>query len=100
MASPPPPFASAAASARDAADHLSRLNGVRGLRTAILALLLPIGSRRAARAWEIETAGHPEAEALLVDVSHLAGPGSRHWCPECAAYRWQNVKTCSRPPGA
>ena len=96
MASPPPPpFASAAASARDAADHLSRLNGVRGLRTAILALLLPIGSRRAARAWEIETAGHPEAEALLVDVSHLAGPARLPWF-ETLVSRMRSVPLAER----
>lgn len=64
---------------RAAADHLSRLNGALELQAAILALLLPGGSRRAARAWEIETEGQPNAEAALIHVSHLPGAARLPW---------------------
>ena len=58
---PVPPDAAAA----DAADHLSRVHGVRGLQAAILALLLPPGQPRAALAWEAEVAGNARGGAIL-----------------------------------
>jgi hypothetical protein len=64
---------------RAAAGHFSRLNGTLELQAAILALLLPPGSRRAARAWEIEAADLAGAEALLAHASHLAGPARLPW---------------------
>ena len=64
--------AEAAELERAAVEHLSRLNGALELQGAILALLLPVGSKRAARAWEIETEGTPNAEALLQQVSRLS----------------------------
>lgn len=59
---------------RAAIDQLSRLNGALEVQAAVLALLLPPGSKRAARAWEIETDGTPNAEALLLQVSQLSAP--------------------------
>ncbi len=64
---------------RAATGHFSRLNGVLELQTAILALLLPPGSRRAARAWEIEAASLAGAQALLAHASHLAGAARLPW---------------------
>ena len=64
---------------RAATGHFSRLNGVLELQAAILALLLPPGSRRAARAWEIEAAGLAGAEALLAHASHLPGAARLPW---------------------
>jgi hypothetical protein len=77
----PAPAAAAAAteSERAAADHLSRLNGARGLQAAVLALLLPAGSQRAARAWAIETEGTPDARTLLAHVGHLPGTARLPW---------------------
>ena len=71
----PSPAMSAAETAeleRSAIDHLSRLNGALELQAAVLALLLPANSKRAARAWEIETHGTPNAEALRLQVSQLS----------------------------
>ena len=55
-----------------AADHLSRVNGTFGLHAAVLALLLPAGSRRAACAWQVETQAMPGAAALREHVEHLS----------------------------
>ncbi len=71
--------AAAAQLERAAVDHLSRLNGTQELQAVVLALLLPAGSRRAARAFEIETEGTPGAEALRVQASQLSGPARLPW---------------------
>ncbi len=42
-----------------------------GLRAALLALLVPPGSRRPALAWQVETAGSPQAPALRDEVNDL-----------------------------
>ena len=64
---------------RAAADQLSRLNGALELQAAVLALLLPAGSQRAARAWQIEAEGAPNAQALLGHVGHLSGAARLPW---------------------
>ena len=64
---------------RAATGHFSRLGGVLEVQAAILALLLPPGSRRAARAWEIEAAGVAGAEALLAHAGHLPGAARLPW---------------------
>lgn len=75
---PPSPVAVPEAE-REAADQLSRVHGANGLQAAILALLLPAGSRRAARAWEIEVEGTPEAGALREHVGQLSEPARLPW---------------------
>ena len=62
-----------------AADHLSRVHGALGLHAAVLALLLPAGSRRAARAWQAETASTPEAAALREHVNGLSPAARLPW---------------------
>ena len=64
---------------RDAADRLSRLHGALELKAALLALLLPASSRRAVRAFEIETADIRQAPGLLQHVKHLAGGARLPW---------------------
>lgn len=64
---------------RDAADRLSRVHGARELHATLLALLLPAGSKRAARAWRIETAGTPGAEALREHAASLSGAARLPW---------------------
>lgn len=59
---------------RDAVERLVRLNGALELQAAVLALLLPRGSQRALRAWRIESAGAPEAEAVREQIDALSGP--------------------------
>lgn len=59
-----------------AAAHLGRVHGARGLHAAALALLLPRGSRRAARAWQVEVAATPDAVVLREHVENLS-PGAR-----------------------
>lgn len=59
--------------------HLSRVNGALELQAAVLALLLPPGSGRAARAWEIETDDTPEARALLAYARQLSGRARLPW---------------------
>jgi hypothetical protein len=61
---------------RDAGDRLSRVHGAAELHAAILALLLPFGSKRALRAWRIEAADAPEAESLRRHASRLS-PATR-----------------------
>ena len=56
---------------RAAADHLSRVNGAQGLQAAVLALLVPAGSRRAGRAWQVETQATTGAAALREHIDHL-----------------------------
>lgn len=59
---------------RAAIERLARVNGALELQAAVLALLLPPGSKRAARAWEIETDGTPNADALRTHVNQLSAP--------------------------
>ena len=65
--------------AREAVEQLTRLNGALELQAAVLALLLPTGSKRAARAWQIEAAATPDAAALKEHVAHLPGPARLPW---------------------
>ena len=70
-----------AAHEREAAavDHLSRVHGALGLHAAVLALQLPAGSRRAARAWQAETAATPEAAALRAHIDGLSPAARLPW---------------------
>ena len=71
--------AQAAELERAAADRLSRVNGTQELLAAVLALLLPDGSRRAVRAFEIETESTPGAEALREQVNQLSEAARLPW---------------------
>ena len=62
-----------------AADHLSRVHGALGLHAAVLALLLPTGSRRAVRAWRAETAATPDAAALRAHIDDLSPAARLPW---------------------
>ena len=62
-----------------AADHLSRVHGALGLHAAVLALLLPTGSRRAVRAWRAETAATPDAAALRAHIDELSPAARLPW---------------------
>jgi len=62
-----------------AADHLGRLNGPQDLHAAALALLLPAGSQRAARAWQIECEGMGRAPQVREWVAQLSGPARLPW---------------------
>jgi hypothetical protein len=64
---------------REAADQLSRLHGALELQAAVLALLLPAGSHRAARAWRAETAALPNIAAVRDHVGHLPGAARLPW---------------------
>ncbi|MGZ5769126.1 MAG: hypothetical protein ACXWJ9_18150 [Caldimonas sp.] len=64
---------------RNAADRLSRLHGALELHAALLALLLPPGSKRAARAWKIETAAMPGVEGLRRHAANLSGAARLPW---------------------
>jgi len=64
---------------RNAADRLSRLHGAVELHAALLALLLPPGSKRAARAWEIETATIPSVAGLREHAASLSGAARLPW---------------------
>jgi hypothetical protein len=66
---------------RVAADQLSRVNGPLELHAAVLALLLPPGSKRALRAWEIECQAHPHsaAQALRAYVAALPAAARLPW---------------------
>ena len=59
---------------REAAEQLTRLNGAQELHAAVLALLLPGGSKRAARAWQIECEAMERAPAIREWVAQLPGP--------------------------
>ncbi len=69
----------ASARARVAADQLSRVNGPLELHAAVLALLLPPGSQRALRAWEIECQANPAAPALRAHVAELPAAARLPW---------------------
>jgi hypothetical protein len=62
-----------------AADRLSRVHGTSELHAALLALLLPRGSRRAARAWAIETADMPGRAGLREHAASLSGAARLPW---------------------
>ena len=64
---------------RNASDRLSRLHGAFELQAALLALLLPPGSKRSARAWEIETAKSPGIEGLREHAASLSGAARLPW---------------------
>ena len=51
--------------------QLVAVNDATGLRAALLALLVPPGSRRPALAWQVETAGNPKGPALRDEVNEL-----------------------------
>jgi hypothetical protein len=65
--------------AREAVAQLTPLHGTLELQAAVLALLLPAGSKRAARAWQIETSATPDAAALKAHVGHLPGAARLPW---------------------
>jgi len=65
--------------ARNAADRLTRLHGAQELHAALLALLLPPGSKRAARAWEIETSTTPGLHRLREHAASLSGAARLPW---------------------
>ena len=59
--------------------QLAAVNDAAGLRAALLALLVPAGSRRPALAWQVETAGNPQAGAFRDDVNGLAPAERLPW---------------------
>jgi len=83
MADTPSDDAHAAASApapeRDAADRLERVHGAGELQATLLALLLPRGSKRALRAWQLEAAATPNSEALRKHAASLSGAARLPW---------------------
>ncbi len=62
-----------------AADALGRVNGARELHAALLALILPAGSQRGARAWAAEAEGTPAMQELFNHVGHLPGRARLPW---------------------
>lgn len=71
--------ASAPAPERDAADRLTLVHGAGELQSTLLALLLPRGSKRALRAWQIEAAATPNADALRKHAASLSGAARLPW---------------------
>ena len=71
--------ADASERARVAADQLSRVNGPLALHATVLALLLPPGSKRALRAWQIECEANPFAVALREHVAALPAAARLPW---------------------
>jgi hypothetical protein len=67
---------------RDAADRLQRLHGALELKSALLALILPPSSQRAARAFEIETDGARQAPTILAHVKNLPPAARLPWVEE------------------
>lgn len=74
---------------RDAVEHLDRLNGINELRAAVLALLLPPGSKRAVRAWRVEVAGYSRAVEIRDWVTSLSAANRLPWF-EVLVSRWRN----------
>lgn len=72
-------LADTAAPEREAGDRLSRVHGAAELHAAILALLVPAGSRRPVRAWRVESGAAADAEALRVHASRLSGATRLPW---------------------
>ena len=62
-----------------AAAALGRVNGTLELQAALLALMLPAGSQRAARVWSAENESAPEAQALLAHAGHLFANARLPW---------------------
>ncbi len=62
-----------------AADQLQRLNGPQELQAAVLALLLPAGSQRAARAWRVECETFERAAQIRDWVAQLSGAARLPW---------------------
>ncbi|HUP07113.1 MAG TPA: hypothetical protein VMU47_08170 [Caldimonas sp.] len=67
---------------RDAADRLSRLHGALELKSALLALILPPSSQRAARAFDIETEGARQAPIIRDHVRNLPRAARLPWLEE------------------
>lgn len=64
---------------REAGVRLAAVNGPTELQPVLLALLIPAGSKRALRAWQIETAAMPGAEALREHAASLSGAARLPW---------------------
>jgi len=64
---------------RDAADRLSRVHGPGELHAVLLALLLPPGSKRALKAWQLETAAIAGVGPLREHVASLSGAARLPW---------------------
>ena len=62
-----------------ATDALSRVNGALELQAALLALMVPSGSLRGARAWAAEIEVTPVMQALLDHAGHLPGNARLPW---------------------
>jgi hypothetical protein len=71
--------AAAPAPERDAADRLRHVHGAGELKAVLLALLLPRGSKRAQRAWQLESGKTPEADALRAHAGNLSGAARVPW---------------------
>jgi len=67
---------------RDAADRLSRLHGALELKSALLALILPLSSQRALRAFDIETEGARQAPIIRDHVKNLPPAARLPWLEE------------------
>src|SRR5450432_1252902 len=71
--------AQAQAPERDAADRLGRVHGAGELHAALLALLLQPGSKRAVRAWQLDTASTPGVDVLREHAANLSGAARLPW---------------------
>lgn len=78
-----------------AAAQLERLNGRNELTAAILALLLPVGSQRARRAWKNECAGMSRAAELREAVTQLGSTARLPWL-EVLVSRMRNQAPADR----
>lgn len=63
----------------DAPERLGRVHGPAELHAALLALLLPPGSRRARAAWQAEVGAHANLDALRRDIEGLSGAARLPW---------------------
>ncbi|HTJ04749.1 MAG TPA: hypothetical protein VL624_05345 [Caldimonas sp.] len=75
------PHAAAAAPASDVAvaEQLAHVHGPGELRAVMLALLLPPGSKRALRAWQVEVGKLAGAETLCAHATSLSGASRLPW---------------------
>ncbi|MEO7057235.1 MAG: hypothetical protein ABI143_10550 [Caldimonas sp.] len=64
---------------RDAGARLATVNGSAELQAVLLAMLIPAGSKRALRAWQIETAAMPGADVLREHAASLSGAARLPW---------------------
>lgn len=64
---------------KDAADRLTHVHGATELHATLLALLLPAGSKRALRAWRIETEAMSDVDVLRQHVASLSGAARLPW---------------------